>query len=423
MSKRHTADDTGATIHRRSTSIAGLTSMRIAIYHNLTSGGAKRSLFEQSKRLATRHTIDVYSLSTANHEFADLRPWATKYTVFSFKPLPLLNSPFGRLNQIIRWLDLLRIKRINRAIAAKIEAQSYDVLFVHPCQFENSPSLLKFVARLPKVIWFHEPLRLLYEEMPARPYDLVQSPRRKLLNELDPLPALYRGELRRNDQNNLKYANRVLVNSEFIRSAVKRIYQVDPVVNYLGVDASLFRPLGMEKLGYVFSVGSLTPLKGFDFLIEATSLLPVSERPAFVIASNFSSPQEKEYLLALAGNKSIVLHLLENVSDSRLVELYNQAAVTLYAPIREPFGFVSLETMACETPVIAVREGGIQETVVHQQTGLLVERDREEFADGISQLMKDSETADRFGKAGRAHVLQNWTWERSVDELEKLLSF
>jgi glycosyltransferase involved in cell wall biosynthesis len=79
--------------------------------------------------------------------------------------------------------------------------------------------------------------------------------------------------------------------------------------------------------------------------------------------------------------------------------------------------------MACETPVIAVREGGIQETVVHQQTGLLVERDREKFADGISQLMKDSETADRFGKAGRAHVLQNWTWERSVDELEMLLSF
>lgn len=397
--------------------------MRIAIYHNLTSGGAKRSLYEQCKRLAARHVVDVYSLSTADHEFADLKPWVRNYTVFPYKPLPLLNSPFGRLNQVIRWLDLFRIKKTNRLIAAKIEAQSYDVLFVHPCQFENSPSLLRFVTRLPKVIWLHEPLRLLYEEIPARSYDLAQSPRRRILNRVDPLPILYRTALRRNDQNNLKHAQRVLVNSRFTQSAVARIYQIQSVINYLGVDASHFRPLGMEKQGFAFSVGSLTPLKGFDFLIEALAVLPVDERPDLVIASNFSNPQEKSYLNALAGDKSVVLHLLENVSDSRLVELYNQATITLYAPIQEPFGFVSLETMACETPVIAVREGGIQETVVHQQTGLLVERDREKFADAIFHLMRDAERADCFGKAGRAHVLRNWTWERSVDELEKLLSF
>lgn len=397
--------------------------MRIAIYHNLTSGGAKRSLYEQSKRLAARHVIDVFSLSTAEHEFADLRPWVANYTVFPYKPLPLLNSPFGRFNQVIRWLDLFRIRRVNRLIAAKIEAQAYDVLFVHPCQFENSPSLLRFVGRLPKVIWFHEPLRLLYEEMPWRPYDLAQTPRRRVLNWVDPLPALYRTALQRNDQNNLKYAQRVLVNSGYTQNAVARIYQIQSVINYLGVDASLFRPLGLEKQGYVFSVGSLTPLKGFDFLIEALAVLPANERPDLVIASNFSNPQEKSYLQALAGDKSVALHLLENVSDARLVELYNQAAMTLYAPVREPFGFVSLETMACETPVIAVREGGIQETVVHQQTGLLVEREREKFAGAISHLLKDAEKADCFGKAGRAHVLRNWTWERSVDELEKLLSF
>ena len=48
--------------------------MRIASYHNLPSGGAKRSLYEETKGLAADHTIDVFTLSTADSGFADLKP-------------------------------------------------------------------------------------------------------------------------------------------------------------------------------------------------------------------------------------------------------------------------------------------------------------------------------------------------------------
>jgi glycosyltransferase involved in cell wall biosynthesis len=172
----------------------------------------------------------------------------------------------------------------------------------------------------------------------------------------------------------------------------------------------------------VLSVGSLTPLKGFDFLIEALALIPKGERPPLSIASNFQNPPERDYLLGLAQDKGVVLHLLGNVSEEKLVELYNQAMVTVYAPYHEPFGFVSLESMACATPVAAVCEGGIQEAVIHEKTGLLTRREPAEFAQAVSRLLANPEWAQELGAEGRRHVLQNWTWERAIATLEGQLA-
>lgn len=84
--------------------------MKIAVYHNLPSGGGKRALFEMTRRLAEQHTVDVYTLSTAEHEFCDLRPSVARHEIWPFQPLPLARRPFGRLNQGIRSADLRRLE-------------------------------------------------------------------------------------------------------------------------------------------------------------------------------------------------------------------------------------------------------------------------------------------------------------------------
>ena len=122
--------------------------MRIALYHNLPSGGAKRTLSEAARRLAVHHQLDVYTLSSANHEFADIRPFVDSHKVYEFAPRPLFNSPFGRLNQAVRLADLRRIEGVTRQIAADIEAEGYDVVYVHPCRIEKSPSLLSHIQAL-----------------------------------------------------------------------------------------------------------------------------------------------------------------------------------------------------------------------------------------------------------------------------------
>ena len=392
--------------------------MRIAIYHNLPSGGAKRTLMEATRRLVARHEVDVYTLSCAEHEFADVRPLVRAHRVYPFEALPLLESPWGRLNQVLRALDLRRLRRVTEQIAVDIERGGYDVVFVHPCRFEQGPSLLRALRRTPTVYYCQEALRLLYESIPARPYDDEAIGRRRVLNRLDPLPAMYRALLRAQDRRNAQSSGTVLVNSKFMAGTVADIYQVGAQVSYLGVDVDQFRPTAVERRHVVLSVGSLTPLKGFDFLIRAMAEYPGEHRPGLVIVSNFQNPPERSYLQRLATELGVELTLAGNVSEDDLVRFYNEARAVVYAPVREPFGLVPLEAMACGRPVVAVAEGGVPETVVDRHTGLLVDRDPGRFATAVQEVVEDEALAGRFGERGREHVLNHWTWERAVASLE-----
>ncbi len=86
-----------------------------------------------------------------------------------------------------------------------------------------------------------------------------------------------------------------------------------------------------------------------------------------------------------------------------------------------PFGLVALESMACGTPVVAVSEGGVRETVVPGETGLLVERDPDGFASALIALLGNPARRDEMGRKGVAHVSSAWTWETSVRRMEMLL--
>jgi starch synthase len=73
--------------------------------------------------------------------------------------------------------------------------------------------------------------------------------------------------------------------------------------------------------------------------------------------------------------------------------------------------------MACETPVVASRVGGIPEIVVEGETGYLVDLDPADpngFTDGLAErlekLLGDPTLAAKMGKAGRERVLRHFGW-------------
>jgi glycosyltransferase involved in cell wall biosynthesis len=366
-----------------------------------------------------RHQIDVYTFTTAGHEFADIRPYVNEYKIFEYHFAPLLRSPFGRLNQAIRLSDLRRMDQKSQRIARAIESGSYKLAYIHPCQVTQSPMILQHLKNIPTVYYLHEPPRTIYEKRPVRPfYKNNGSWFRSFLNNIDPLIRTHDTTMRKVDLMNTRSAHKVLVNSNFMGEVVKDIYKIIPCLSYHGVDTEKFRIIPSEKGKMVLSVGSLTPLKGFDFLIKSIALIPGKLRPPLVIASNFQMPEEKRFLEEMAQNLEVELILLNNVTDDKLISLYNSALLTVYSPIREPFGLVSLESMACGTPVVAVREGGVQEAVIHEHTGLTVERDPAQFAEAIQSLLSQPELARQYGQNGREQVLQNWTWDRAVETLE-----
>ncbi|MHB8134448.1 MAG: glycosyltransferase family 4 protein [Anaerolineaceae bacterium] len=397
--------------------------MKVAIYHNLPSGGSKRVLFEVVSRLSYQHEFYVFSYSCADHEFCDIRSYVKTYTIFDFRRYPLFKSPFGRINQFIRWLELNKLIGIDKKISEIVDQKDFDFIWVFPCQIQNSPAILRFIEKTPKLYLCQEPLRAVYEEKPFRPYELKGKFYKKVLDYIDPLPKLFYSKLIKNDRMNVSHASRVLTNSNFMNKIIARIYLIDPMTNYGGVDINFFKPSNLPKENFLLSVGSLTPLKGFDFLIRAIALLPEQLRLPLVIACNFENPPERTYLQELANELNVELRLMVGISDQLLKDLYNKATLTLYAPIREPFGLVAIESMACGTPVVGVAEGGLLETIRHQETGLLTPRNEQEFSLAIQTLLSNPQKIDEFGKAGVIDVAQNWSWERSANNFEKHFQF
>lgn len=394
--------------------------MRIALYHNLPSGGGKRALYEIVCHLAARHEIDVYTLSTANHDFADLRPYVASHFTYDFQPLRLFSSPFGRLNQLQRRRDLGRLDLLNRQIAAEIDAREYDVVMVHPCQFTQAPSVLMYL-QTPTVYYAHEGLRRLYEPgIPGR--HVAQDGYRNKLDKIDPLIAFYDNALRLVDRQAILAATRVLVNSRFTQANICRDYGLEPQVSYLGVDTAKFCPdSAPERDNFLLSVGALRPNKGCDFLIEAIALIPEIVRPPLRIIANSGDSGEQAYLEGLAAALGVKIEISLGVADDFLVYSYRNARLVIYAPHLEPFGFVPLEAMACGTPIVAVAEGGVLETMINGQTGLLVARDANQFAEAVMWLLNNPQMLEAYGEQGRRQVLEHWSWEAATEQLEKHL--
>ena len=189
-----------------------------------------------------------------------------------------------------------------------------------------------------------------------------------------------------------------------------------------GVDADLFRPLALPRENFVISVGMINPQKGFDFLIRSLALLEQTCRPKLLIICNSADARERAYLTALAQHLHVDVEFRSLVPDEELVRLYNQARVTVYAPVMEPFGFVPLESTACQTAVIGVREGGVRESVTDGVTGILVDRRPEAMAAALRTLLANPAEAGRLGRNGRANVVDRWTWTSSLEAIEQYLA-
>lgn len=394
--------------------------MRIALFFNLPSGGAKRAVYEWTRQLVKRHHIDVYTLGSADHDFCDIRPFVQKYEIYDFERFPLFESPYGRLNQLQRWRDLGSLSSVHKHIAEEVNAGDYDAVFANTSMYTFIPILARYVEA-PIVYYLHEPFGRAVDRNVSRPYQSNHRARR-VLDRFDPLIRLYRRRLDVLQVESVQATDYLLANSTFTQRRMKEAYGVDSFICRLGVDSDVFAPVqGVSRESHVLSVGELSPRKGFDFLIDSLGYIPASKRPKLRIACNSVLSQEMDYIKILAGEKGVDLEVITDQNIEKLISEYNTAALCLYAPVLEPFGLVPLEAMACGTPVVGVREGGVAESIVHEQTGLLVERDAQQFADAVQYLLSNRSVAGEFGRNGREYVLANWTWAQSVAALEGYL--
>jgi len=284
-------------------------------------------------------------------------------------------------------------------------------------------SLAKYL-QIPSSLYLHEPYRPLYEALPRLPWPALDratgsrlaAARRRLQDaiQVHGLRIQAREELA-----GVRAYDQVLVNSYFSRESVLRSYGIDATVCYLGVDIDRYQDKGLSCKRLVVGVGAFIPEKRVEVIIEAVARLK-TPRPELAWIGNAEDPSYLRGIVELARRREVTFTPLRNISHEQVVQVLNEAAVLAYAPRLEPFGYPPLEAGACGLPVVAQAEGGVRETVVDGETGLLVESDRElPFA--LQQILDDPELARRLGAAARRRVQSVWSLPAATDRLESQL--
>jgi glycosyltransferase involved in cell wall biosynthesis len=210
-----------------------------------------------------------------------------------------------------------------------------------------------------------------------------------------------------------------LVNSRFSRESVRRAYGIEAKVCYLGIDTGLFANCSGERRPFVVSVGRLEPPKNPEFLIRAIALSQT--KPHLCWIANGVDADCAQAVDRLAAQLGVSWELQIGITDPELIERYHDALVMLYAPRLEPFGLAPLEANSCGMPVIALAEGGIRESIVQGENGMLID-DESEMADALDSLMRHPEKARALGQRAAEHVRRNWSLEAATCRLETYLT-
>lgn len=394
--------------------------MKIAVFHNLPSGGAKRALHGLIEYLSSSgNIVDAYVPETADESFLPLDDVVNNVYTFKVKRT-LKNSLLSRYHHptVSSEVNFNDLEDTQRIIAENINSKDYHVVLSEQDRFTMAPFFLKYI-KIPAVYYCQQPPRTdaILNNVSKAIKDEKTSIKDKIFQIIDRRAT--QRELKM-DKENMLAAKYILANSYFSRESILRTYGLNSFVSYLGIDTSIFKPIKTESEDFVLSVGTCTPSKGYDFIIRSLSLIEREIRPKLIIVSNAADEAWESYLNELAINCGVDMQILKLIDDHKLVELYNKAKMVVYAPYLEPFGLVSIEAMGCGTPVVGVKEGGLRETVIHNKTGILTQRDESLFADAIKKFIKYN--GNEMSKLSVDTVKKYWTLEHAGKRLENHLN-
>ncbi|NJK28818.1 MAG: glycosyltransferase family 1 protein [Acaryochloris sp. RU_4_1] len=190
-----------------------------------------------------------------------------------------------------------------------------------------------------------------------------------------------------------------------------------------------------QKLGIpldakvVFYIGRFDPRKGIETLVRAIaqSQFKTTDNLQLMIAGG-SRPgnldgQERNRIEGIVRELGLadITQFPGRISTEDLPFYYAAADVSVVPSHYEPFGLVAIEAMASLTPVVASDVGGLQFTVLPEETGLLVPpKDVAGFAQAIDRILADPQLKQQWGLAARKRVETTFSWRGVAQQLSQL---
>ena len=222
-------------------------------------------------------------------------------------------------------------------------------------------------------------------------------------------------------------ADGIIAFSPHERDAMARLYGADAGRIHLipcGVDLRTFRPLDREesrqRLGLngdkvLLYVGRIESLKGVELLVHTVAQLDTCEPVrALVVGDDNGQDNELARIRRLAETLQVedAFDFVGRVPQEELPVYYSAADVCVVPSFYESFGLAALEAMACGTPVVASRVGGISTVVQHGRTGYLKSwRCPEAFANSLEMLISSKSLQHSMGQAARRRA-EDLSWEK-----------
>ena len=350
--------------------------MKVGYFYNLKFGGAKRVVMDHVQFLKNQKVDTI--IYTINHEkdifdpgkYAPIRNYKFK---MRFVNLPLI----GKF--IYQFFIIWRLRRIQKKIAHDIDAKNFDIVIVHPDQYTQAPYILRYL-KTKSLYYTQEPYRLAYE------HSMRIEEHFPIYIKMFEHAVRYITKVI--DRRNVKSATWIVASSLSVRERMIQGYNVFPYVCPPGINTNVFRNKHLKRSDILFVGSEVDQIDGYDLLVEALKLIPISKRP-----------HVNKVIWKKKNN--------ERISEEELSNFYNRSKITVCMSRFETFGLIPLESMGCGTPVIATNIGGHRETVIDGVTGFLVDPDPEEIARKIIFLL-NTDKFDYYSMNAHKHVSKNW---------------
>lgn len=370
------------------------------------AGGMNVYMRELATELGRRHvTVDIFTRWTNEYtpQIVQLAPNVRVIHIKAGPQRPIhKNDLFSHLPAFTEQIEAF----------AHSEAQDYDVLHSH--YWLSGVAAMQLARRwdIPHVTMFHTLARLKQLANPNEPEPQQRlNMEQRLIQSADRIVAATLDERTQMMRYCGATANRV---------------QVIPC----GVDLKLFVPHDRQearnRLGLdlhqpvLLFAGRLDPFKGPDILLRAATMME-EDAQIVIVGGALTGDKDLQKLQALASDLRIGhrVHFLGARPQQELPLLYSAVDVTVVPSYHESFGLVAVESLACGTPVVATRAGGLTTVVRNDETGYLVPRCPGFFAERLDALLRDPDLRARMRAAARRSVLQ-FSWKNVASQVHNM---